>query len=362
MTLFRDYDGCSVPVQRFAETAAAAERRLKEALRDRIVKAGGDDEITAESRVKELAEHWWAGFSTQDKSPGTFRLYRDRLDNQIIPSLGNLRVRELTTGAVDRHVRAVRERNGAAVAKAVRTVISNMCAHACRFDIMTSNPCREVAPVKPKTKNPPRALTLAEVGRMRVWFTYDDVAMRQELPDIFDAMLATGLRIAEVLAIEWSDIDFKAGTLKTGKVVVREKGKGLTVKTDPTSKINQRTLALPQWGIDLFKRRHENRKLTKCVWQPVFLSATGTLRDPNNVDRQFREFRERAGFDWFVPHHLRKTAATIMDKAGLSAREISDQLGHSKTSMTQDTYMGRGEVNPRAAKALEGLAPDLKFQ
>jgi integrase len=51
---------------------------------------------------------------------------------------------------------------------------------------------------------------------------------------------------------------------------------------------------------------------------------------------------------------FRKTAATILDEAGLSARVVADQLGHSRPSTTQDVYMGRKAVNPAAAEALEG--------
>jgi len=50
---------------------------------------------------------------------------------------------------------------------------------------------------------------------------------------------------------------------------------------------------------------------------------------------------------------FRKTAATEMDRAGLSARQIADQLGHSKVSMTQDHYLGRGAIGNDAANALD---------
>jgi integrase len=50
---------------------------------------------------------------------------------------------------------------------------------------------------------------------------------------------------------------------------------------------------------------------------------------------------------------FRKTALTILDDAGLPARLIADQAGHSQVSMTQDVYMGRGTVDPRAALALD---------
>ncbi len=50
---------------------------------------------------------------------------------------------------------------------------------------------------------------------------------------------------------------------------------------------------------------------------------------------------------------FRKTAATILDEAGLSARQVADQLGHSRPSLTQDVYMGRKAVGKDAAQALE---------
>jgi integrase len=52
-------------------------------------------------------------------------------------------------------------------------------------------------------------------------------------------------------------------------------------------------------------------------------------------------------------HVFRKTAATTLDRAGLTARQIADQLGHAKVSMTQDRYLGRRTVDGAAAAALD---------
>jgi len=67
-----------------------------------------------------------------------------------------------------------------------------------------------------------------------------------------------------------------------------------------------------------------------------------------------REARGTDGFAWVTSHVFRKTAATILDEAGLTARVIADQLGHSKPSMTQDVYLGRKVVNPATAAAVGG--------
>jgi integrase len=56
-------------------------------------------------------------------------------------------------------------------------------------------------------------------------------------------------------------------------------------------------------------------------------------------------------------HNFRKTTATILDQAGQTARQVADQLGHSRPSMTQDVYLGRSARNPDAAKALDGVLP-----
>ena len=87
--------------------------------------------------------------------------------------------------------------------------------------------------------------------------------------------------------------------------------------------------------------------------QPLFPDVLGGFRDPANVRRELREARGEEELAWITSHAFRKTAATILDEAALSARLVADQLGHSRPSMTQDVYMGRGAVDSRAALALE---------
>ena len=57
----------------------------------------------------------------------------------------------------------------------------------------------------------------------------------------------------------------------------------------------------------------------------------------------------------FVSHTLRKTVASFLDDADVSTRRISDQLGHSKISMTQDWYLGRKLTDRQTADVLENL-------
>jgi integrase len=61
---------------------------------------------------------------------------------------------------------------------------------------------------------------------------------------------------------------------------------------------------------------------------------------------------------WITSHSFRKTTATVLDADGQTARQIADQLGQARPSMTQDVYMGRKLKNPGAAEALERLLDD----
>ena len=79
----------------------------------------------------------------------------------------------------------------------------------------------------------------------------------------------------------------------------------------------------------------------------------------SNTSRDLREARGSEEFQWVTSHVFRKTCATILDQSELSARQIADQLGHAKVSMTQDNYLGRRLTDRRTAEALDIAVGDL---
>lgn len=61
-----------------------------------------------------------------------------------------------------------------------------------------------------------------------------------------------------------------------------------------------------------------------------------------------------------VSHTLRKTVASFLDDADVSTRKISDQLGHSQESMTQDRHLGRRLTDRQTADVLDSMFEDGK--
>ena len=299
-----------------------------------------------------MAQVWYAGL--KDLSPVTMQAYRDRLDRQILPGLGQLRVRELSIGVLDRHLRLIVDKHGASTAKMCRSVLSGICTLAARHDALERNPVRALGPVSAKAKKAPRAMTVPELRQLRAALTYDEQAVARDLPDLVSFMMATGLRIGETTGLAWDAVDLELGTVDVRTAAIRVKGQGLVIKTTKTD-AGTRTLVLPQWCVTMLRRRAGTlaRSDDGTMARPVFPAPLGGWRDPSNTQADLRDAFTNAGFDWVTSHVFRKTVATVMDQAGLSSRAAADQLGHANISMTSDVYFGRKVLVTGAAAVLE---------
>jgi integrase len=355
---YRDYDGKCRQVERHAKTKAAAEAALRLALRDRArFDLGGD--ITPNTRVNVLAEAWFAG--CKNLSPTTMQAYRNRLDQQVLPGLGNLRVRELSVGTIERHLRLIADKHGPAMAKMTKSVLSGVCGLAARHDALERNPVRDTGSIETAAKKAPKALTADQARQLLAKLDADDKARKADVPDLVAFMLATGCRIGEAAAITWDVLDLDAGTVEIRSTVVRVTGQGLVRKSTKTAS-GARTLLLPPWCVEKLRSRASRVGAYQDGARadvPVFPAPLGGWRDPSNTQADLRAAFSNAGFGHITSHVLRKTTATMLDHAGLSARAIADQLGHANPSLTQDIYLGRQVASTGAAAALEALRPTV---
>ena len=346
---YRDYDGTTREIARNGKTKAQARRALDIAARDRIYVGGGAN-LTPESRVTDVAAAWLTELEDQGKGPTTIQQYTGNIERCLKPGIGALRIRELTKVATcDRYLSAVKEQRGAATAKTARSVLSGICGYAARHDLLDRNAVRDTGTISVKPKKIPTSLTAEQAIDLRIWLTYDNQAIRRDIPDFVAFMLATGLRISEVSAIHWENLDLTHNTVRLRGNVARIKGVGLIIQEDESNKLSKRTLDLPTWCVQMLKTRRP-----AFAAGPVFLSARGKLRDPSNTEADLKDAFTFCGYGWVTSHIFRKTVATLMKEAGLSSRAAADQLGHAKVSMTEDHYYGR-DTKTGANTVLEAL-------
>lgn len=355
---FRDLDGVTRKVERNGPTEAKAKNRLREALRDRA-QQGPTSGLNGDSRFRVAAEEWIAGVDllvTQgERSPNTAQIYRLTLDSHVLPAVGELRLREVTVPRLDRVIQSMQLHKGTATAKLARTVVSGVMGLAVRHGAVATNPVRDIARIAGQPARPPRALTTEERQAWVARLDADEDAVRKDLPDLCEWMLGTGVRIGEALAVSWEEIDLAAGVVQIDWTLIRIKGVGL-IRKSTKSKAGERSLDLPAFALSMLRRR----KLKAGGRGPVFPDSEGGWRDPSNTSRDLRDARGSEEFAWVTSHVFRKTAATEMDRAGLTARQIADQLGHAKVSMTQDRYLGRRSSGKDAAAALDRAYRDAK--
>lgn len=339
-TRYRDYDGKVRLIERHGTSNASATRALKASIKDR--QTPGTGELTRNTRVADLVAMWWVDFLERDTAPATVRRYREVLDWYILPKLGSIRLGEISVGLLDNALRSIKEKHGAATAKLCQTVMRHLFSLATRRDAMPSNPMLSVEPVHAPQKAV-EALTVAQVQQLREKLPEGD------LRDVLDVLLATGARIGEVLALRWQDVDLDTDTPRlsiTGTVVRGPDGK-IQRQAHPKSAGSHHRLFLPQFGADVFQRRHRWAEL-------VFPNGNGAAMDPSNFRKRWRESLKGTEFAHVHPHMIRATVATRIARVS-SVAAASAQLGHASESITLKHYVEKLADAPDASEALEAF-------
>jgi integrase len=355
---YRRADGSLQRLKRTRKSKAAAENALKEAV-TLLTEETRSGDVKPVTRLKVIAERWFTdevelAVSEGRKSPKTGASYRSYLNKHILPAMGELRMQEVDTVRCEA-LMAAKRREGARDDKlaGIRNVLSGVCGYAVRHGALKSNPVRELSRLDRVGRPEPRPLTAAERKDLLSKLDKDEKARELELADILRGLLATGVRIGELLGCCGDDVlldDPKQPRLVVEHRTGRVKGEG-TVRR-PLGRIKEaaRKRPLPAWSVPLFRAR----KLASGGSGPLFATPFGEWRTPDSVTSQLRVALDRVGYGWVTSHNMRDTVASMMREAGIPVREIADWLGQRSTAVTERHYL-EDKVNERNVAALEGM-------
>jgi integrase len=355
---FRDLDGVTRRVERKTpvgiadQYGARAEAELLNAIAGRRPPGGGSISGTTtlgvllDRYIQRCREDGELAPKSVDTYAATIAAVRSRM--------ADVRVSEATPGLLDEILRGIRRDHGETRERHTKVALNSVLADAVLAGVITTNPVRELKRRRTQRnvarKGAP-AIDAEQVRALLAAITSSEVCRAKDLADPVVMLAATGLRRGELLGLRWEDVDLDAKTLTVVGSVVRLKGEGLLWQ-DTTKGGKSRSLPLPQFAVTMLRTR-------KGTWRGpnsagvIFPSSTGTLRDPDNFGKQWREVRDDLGLPDVSSHSFRKSVATLIDDSGLSARIGADQLGHARPSMTQDVYMNRGRVHTQVADILD---------
>lgn len=146
--------------------------------------------------------------------------------------------------------------------------------------------------------------------------------------------LSLGLRIGEVCALKWKDIDFSRGVLNVRGTVQRVNGRILL--GSPKTAKSLRTLPIPDEMLKILKK---NKKKTCIESQEIFL-LTSSLQpaEPRTLRRFFHDFCRKNKIRPLKYHCLRHSFATRCIEKGIDCKTVSEILGHASVSTTLNLY------------------------
>ncbi|WP_454858428.1 tyrosine-type recombinase/integrase [Promicromonospora soli] len=347
---FRDNDGRTRPVEAWGRSRTEAEQRLQAELTTR--KRASSDTITAETRLEVLADYWLRTKVDPSKlAVNTKQRYRYATEQYVIPGLGGLLLRECTVSRLEAWVtREVEVEERPASARLSLSCLKGMLDLAVREDVLTANPARSVTPVPATADAEVKALSVAEVVKLRAALALDQKAKSQDLGDLVDVLLATGCRIGEALALRWSEVDLNEHVVYLTGTVVREKGVRL-FRQDTTKGKKPRGHLVPAFAVTMLERRAS--EVVPGEFDLVFPSWRGGLREVTTVDKQWRGFRERhPEWTWITPKTFRKSVGTAVER-GADIEAAAAQLGHSRSAVTAKHYVEIAAIGPDHREILE---------
>jgi integrase len=376
----RDLDGVTRRAERWGSSQTAARRALQDELRQRC--GGRPELLRPNSRFREAADVW-LGKVRERREDSTLDIYEHRLKKVILPELGELLLAECDVAQIDaffsrleRKRRTIVHDDGttsekphyaASTRRGVRAVVSGVLQQAVLHKAIGSNPVRDLERIEsPKGHRPaePRGLTAEERRRLLEYVDTDKVSIAADLPDLIRFAIGTGLRIGELCATRWMDVNLDGIAIVSEHdmrlvpvVAVRQnvypvRGKGLVVH-DGKTPMALRVVPLPDFVVRVLRARKRGDELPE--W-PLFASAgrngEPTYRWPSTLRRTVRTVRAHVGLDWMTPKTWRKTYATILDdEMSLTDRAKADLMGHAE--FLKKAYVSRGELHPDAAVFLD---------
>ena len=328
-------------------TKTAAQREL-----NKLVQKANDPTPSGDphTTVRNLVEH----FLENEFSDGcgrtvkAVRLVRDTLNNHVLPIWGSYRLGEVKAPHVESWLKSLDKANPTKAK--IRDTFSQAYRHGIRYEICHHNPIASVRQSR-KRSTEPSILEPSEIG-----------AILKELKGVEPArtilFLAalTGMRISEILGLQWQDVDFERAILHVRRSCVDG------VIGECKTESSRRPLPLPEQAVEALGVWREQSSYTKPdSWvfasevmfgrQPLY---AGSLWLKNIAPAVVRAGISKPKLRW---HTLRRSYASLLLTTGADLRTSMELMRHATSAMTLETYGqsttgAKREASDRAAKLI----------
>lgn len=288
---------------------------------------------------KSCFEYWlleWLDYKHAIVKNSTYMKYKNSINKHIIPNLGSFDIKILDNNIVQKFINQKLSAEKCSLSpKSVRelvNIIKNTLAYAENYGFQSKCKCEllivrnSFKPIRVLNKNEEKAL----------------LNTLESDTDIFKLgiliSLLTGVRIGELCALRWEDVDFKECVITVNRTMQRVQVEGKDNKTEiiittPKTNTSIRQIPIPKMLVDYiigFKSSND---------QYILTNKNGNYIEPRVMQYKFKKYLQVAGISDANFHALRHTFATRCIEAGVDVKVLSEVLGHSNVNITLDRYV-----------------------
>lgn len=319
--------------------------------------------------VTDFLHQWLETYVSSNCRRSTYERYKSVINTHLIPDLGTIALSDLKPAHIQSHyaksLHEGRKRTGTSAGLSAWTVrkhhviLREALSHALKWGLVGKNVALAVDPPKPP-KSEAHALDGEAAQCILV------AALGTIWHPIFHLALYTGMRRGEVLGLRWKDVDLELASLYVTQAM-QQLDDGTIIFHEPKTNKGRRSVALsPATAISLRSYREAQEADFLMAGRLhtqetlVFERADGTTPVPDSVTHAFSKYALKAGITGVRLHDLRHTHASLMLKAGIHPKIVSERLGHSSVAFTLDVYshVAPGLQEAAARKFDEVLSPN----
>ncbi|MCZ3461312.1 site-specific integrase [Enterococcus faecium] len=335
-------DGSRKKVEKVGgDTRPEAEAALRKVLSD--IDETGQYFLGTDTRVKQYLDFWMEEYVKLNLKYNTYENYRFTIKNHINGYLGKKKLTDLSPALLQNFINAEFKKG---YSKKTMTITHSVLKNALNmavypWGLIKQNPMMYVKipkyEARPTTKKDLKIISLEDFDHM-LEITPEGHPFYIPLNIGF----YTGMRVGEVCGLTWDDVDFSNGTITVEKQMV--KNDGAWVYGTPKTSSSNRTIFIGQTLLAILKKHKKQQLENRMKYGKLYIDSNavctkedGELVTPSVVKWNTRRISNALSLS-FNFHSLRHTHATLLLENGAKMKEISERLGHSRISITMDTY------------------------